>query len=352
MFSFPLTPSAATELVPLFCRALICCKVKPGEHVLIHSDTAFNPHYPAACLSAALSLGAEACILTVPAAQPERDSPFLTNAWRSADLVVDMVSTGAHAYSSALNQAVESGTRILRVAEPIDSLSHLFPDPDIRERSRTYAQQLAQARELHITSASDTNLTVNKTGRPGAAYYGMADEPGRWDHWPSGLVACAPNEGSASGILVIEPGDVFLSRGHLVLTPIRCEFADGMVRTIEGGADAEGLRAVLASAGDHRARILGIVGWGLVPQARWHRILDRSRIPGGIMDTETFEGNLLLVLGSNTSVSLRGQNATPAHFNINCRNQSISLDGRTVVEAGRLVGRERSQIREQGGSIG
>ena len=31
-----------------------------------------------------------------------------------------------------------------------------------------------------------------------------------WDHWPSGLVACAPLEDSAQGVYVIQPGDVIV----------------------------------------------------------------------------------------------------------------------------------------------
>jgi 2,5-dihydroxypyridine 5,6-dioxygenase len=339
MRSLPVDPAAATELVPTFRSVLALSKVRPEEHVLIHTDTAFNPLYPSACLAAAHLLGAESLILTVPSARAERASRFLLGAWEQADLVVDMVSTSAHAYNSTLNRAADTGTRILRVAEPIDCLLHLLPDLEVRDRCRRDARLLDAARELRISSASGSDLVLSKVGRPAAAYYGMADEPGRWDHWPSGLVACAPLETSAEGTLVIEPGDVMLSWQKMVETPIRCTFRDGAIAAIDGGSDARWLDRTIASYEDQRAYILGIVGWGLRYTARWHRILDRLNEPGGIMDTETYAGNLLLVLGSNTSVSLRGNNATPAHVNINCRNHTVLLDGEPVVNAGRLVAR-------------
>lgn len=47
-------------------------------------------------------------------------------------------------------------------------------------------------------------------GRKAMYQCGIADEPGRWDHWPSGLVTCAPLEDSAEGVYVVEPGDVLL----------------------------------------------------------------------------------------------------------------------------------------------
>ncbi|HBY97723.1 MAG TPA: hypothetical protein DEP84_27910, partial [Chloroflexi bacterium] len=261
MRAFPLTPSAASELVPLFRHVLSLSALRRGERVLIHTDSVFNPIYTGACFAAALELEAEASTLTVSAARAERASRFLQRAWEEHDLVVDMVSVGVHAYSSTLNRALEHGTRILRVAEPLDVLQVLLPDPTVRERSREGARRLTEAHEVHITSASGTDLRVQKTGRPGIAYYGMADEPGRWDQWPSGLVACAPHEHSAEGTLVLEPGDVFLGWGLMLRSPIRCEFAGGAIRAIEGGAEAAQLRQALA-ANDPRAGVLGVVGWG------------------------------------------------------------------------------------------
>jgi len=38
--------------------------------------------------------------------------------------------------------------------------------------------------------------------------YGMADAPGRFDHWGVGLLHTFPNEGSAQGTVVISPGDI------------------------------------------------------------------------------------------------------------------------------------------------
>ena len=38
----------------------------------------------------------------------------------------------------------------------------------------------------------------------------MADEPGRFDHWGVGHVHTFPNEDSANGTVVFQPGDIII----------------------------------------------------------------------------------------------------------------------------------------------
>ena len=67
MNKFPIAFTSAAELVPMFKRVLEGCRLSRGELLLLHTDTTFNPHYPAACLAAGLELGAQAYVITVPA---------------------------------------------------------------------------------------------------------------------------------------------------------------------------------------------------------------------------------------------------------------------------------------------
>jgi 2,5-dihydroxypyridine 5,6-dioxygenase len=67
-----------------------------------------------------------------------------------------------------------------------------------------------EAREIRVTSAAGSDYVMRKDGRKGSYQCGVADEPSRWDHWPSGMVYCAPIEDSAEGRYVVRPGDVLL----------------------------------------------------------------------------------------------------------------------------------------------
>ena len=40
--------------------------------------------------------------------------------------------------------------------------------------------------------------------------WGYADEPGHFDHWGAGHIHTFPNEGSAHGTVVIQPGDIII----------------------------------------------------------------------------------------------------------------------------------------------
>jgi len=325
------------ELLPLFQAELELCRVRTGERVLMHSDTHTNPDYPAACLAAVLEAGAVPIEVVLPATMPEPDRGPVARLWHDADLVIDMVTTTAHAYSSAFNSAVDSGTRILRVAEPPDILARLFPDPGVTAQTRRGAALLGAHRSMRATSAAGTDLRMRVGERAGVAHCGFVDTPGRWDHWPSAICIAVPDIDSIEGTLVIAPGDALLTWGRMVSEPVVCTIERGRLQRITGGRDARLVSEALASYDDPNAYVLSIAGWGCDPRARWDRIVDPFREPGGIMDVENAAGNLLLVFGSNTSVNLRGTVRTAAHLNVNCRGHTIALDGSPVISDGHLV---------------
>jgi hypothetical protein len=59
-------PYAALDLVPLYRHQLEACRLRPGERCLVLTDSAYDPAASAACLRAALHLGAEALVVTLP----------------------------------------------------------------------------------------------------------------------------------------------------------------------------------------------------------------------------------------------------------------------------------------------
>lgn len=330
--------SQMVELLPLFRAELDLCRLRAGERVLLYSDTFTDPAYPAACLAATLEAGAVPVAVTVPATAPEiEDAAALAALWRGCALVVDLVSQGQHGYTSPLNRAVESGTRILRVAEPPDVLARLFPLPEVAETARRGAALLTESGVLRAVSPTGTDLRMDISGAQAVAHYGFAETPGRWDHWPSALCFVIPNAGSAEGILMLAPGDALLRWSRLVAEPVACTIRAGRLVGVEGGRDARLVQEMLAGYEDPDAYLLSMAGWGCDPRSRWGRMASLLQEPGGIMDVENAAGNLLLVFGSNTAVNLRGTVRSAAHLNVNCRGQTVMLDGRPVIVDGTPV---------------
>ncbi len=63
---------------------------------------------------------------------------------------------------------------------------------------------------MHITSAAGTDLRCALGEFPAICEYGFVDEPGRWDHWPSGFVLTWPDEAAAKAAWCWTAADILL----------------------------------------------------------------------------------------------------------------------------------------------
>lgn len=349
--SLPVSHLAATELIEFFKEALTHNSVTAGETVLVYGDSRTAPHYKAAFMGAAMALGANAVEMIVPTTSPavqpwgkyskEVGESLVAQAWKAADLVIDLTTRMGQLYSQVTTGALASGTRVLRVLDPIDILQRLAPDPEIKRKALAARDIMGPAREIRFTSAAGTDLTMDKTGRPAGIQYGMADEPGHWDVWPAGQVACAPLEDSAQGKLVIDVGDILLPLARYVSDPIVCLLNGGRITDIQGdGVDAFLLRDWFASWKDPKAYVVSHIGWGFLDKAVWTRMTHKWQEEGGVIDAESFYGDVQIAFGNNLAFSLKGTNDTRAHIDIDCRGASFWLDGELIVEDGVILPEE------------
>jgi 2,5-dihydroxypyridine 5,6-dioxygenase len=297
--------------------------VKEGEHVLLHSDSGSYPHYPAAMMGAALALGADVFQVVHPRA-PEK---AVVEAWKRADLVVDM-SSGAHAYAAIMKEAREAGTRILRLAVAEDVLRRLFPTEEMRKRVEAGQKLMQDAKTMRITSPHGTDLTIHKEGREALGIYSIADKPGRWDIWPSGMVNCAPIEDKGGGVLVVGPGDMLLSLQHYVREPVYMEVKDGRIISFKGGLEADLLKEWFRKFNDPNAYSFAHVGWGCEKRADWLK-------PG--QDNECYYGNMQIAFGANVGIYPGARTVSRAHIDFPCRFNSYWVDDTQVMERGEFV---------------
>lgn len=342
MIRFPTTPNVAADLVSLFRAGLRSSKVTEGEGVVVYADTLSNPQYSAAFLAAAKDLGAQACQIIQPAIPQDLErgigraapTPVIVEAMKKSDFVVD-VSTGGMLYSNAQNEILATGTRILRVREPDDSLLRLLPQQEVRARTIKGGERLGAAERLRLTSEDGTDLAMSKGNRPVAIQYGMADQPGRWDHWPTGLITTTVIEESAEGSLVIGRASIVFPFERYVAEPIRIQFHRGVATSIEGGREAIMLRDLLATQNSQNCRRVAHIGWGTDHRARWDILASRGADGGGGAEARSIYGGVLLALGENRD--LRGENAAPLHLDIALRRARLELDGVAVVENGQIL---------------
>src|SRR5438128_3729227 len=142
-----------------------------------------------------------------------------------------------------LREARDAGTRVLMVIDGPDELEELLAPPGLKEAVIHADQRLKRAKTMRITRAGGTDLTVNLGEYPTMSQYGYSEAPGRFDHWGAGHVHTFPNEGTANGTVVFQPGDiVILPYCRYVHDTVRVVVRDGFITEIDGGLDAKLMR--------------------------------------------------------------------------------------------------------------
>jgi len=192
---------------------------------------------------------------------------------------------------------------------------------------------LRAAKRMTVRSPAGTDLDIRVEGARVGGVWGYTEKPGTLSHWPGGLCLCFPTAGSVNGTLVLAPGDLNLTFKRYVESPVRLTIEADYVTRIEGESlDAELMREYFAAWGEREAYAVSHVGWGMNPHARWDALVmyDRGDVNG--TEQRAFAGNFLYSTGAN---EVAGR-YTLGHFDLPFRHCTVKLDGRTIVEDGRL----------------
>lgn len=352
------------DLLELFVRELELCRVERGENIVILAEPRSYPEYIAASFSAARVLGANPLCLTLPGGSPAttptvrtgtgfglkalQDNPLALDLLKAVDMVIDVTLEG-FIHSPVLGEILGTaqfaepdkgadgqkklGARVLYICEPPEILARSLPVPEDKERALAALNVLKNAKKMHVTSDAGTDLEIDLTDHNPGYQCGFADEPGRWDHWPSCMVLTFPDLERVNGTIVMKPGDVLFPFKEFVKEPIRFTIEQGRVAKVEGGVDAAVLNRYMDDAGDPATRLVSHFGWGLSRTADWTSLgmYNKESIMG--MEARCFQGNFMWSTGPNNFVN----RYTPFHLDFPMRDCTITLDGVTVVDRGQLV---------------
>jgi 2,5-dihydroxypyridine 5,6-dioxygenase len=336
------------DLIQAWKQVLTLSKLQPGQLVTVLTSASTHPQTLSTAIIAAASMGAMVNRLDLLPVNAEksfsRDSlaylgttPLTGNraaitALKESDLVLDLMTL---LFSPEQHEILKAGTKILLAVEPPEVLVRMVPTLADRTRVMAASAKLGKAKEMHVTSPAGTDVRFRLGQFPAISEYGFVDEPGRWDHWPSGFALTWANEGEAEGTIVMERGDIVLPMKSYIQDRIRFKIEKGFVKSIEGGTDAEILSEYMASYNDPDAYAMSHIGWGLQPRAKWSTLglYDREATIG--MDARAFEGNFLFSFGPNNEAG--GSRTTACHIDIPIRNCTIALDGEEVVRNGKVL---------------
>ncbi len=341
------------DMVRAWTHVLTLSKLKPQDVVTVLTSDSTHPQTLRTALIAASNLGARVNRLDLPPVNAEfahsRDSlaylgttPLTGNraamaALKESDLVLDLMTL---LFSPEQMEILESGTKILLAVEPPEVLVRLLPSLEDKATVGEAAALLKAAKEMRVTSKAGTDLRLPIGEFPVVQEYGFVDEPGRWDHWPSGFSFTFPNEGKASGRIVLDKGDILLPMKSYLTSQIEMTVENGFVTAITGGLDADLLNDYMDAFDDPEAYAISHVGWGTQGRARWSTLglYDREQTLG--MDARAFAGNFLFSMGPNNEAG--GSRVTACHIDIPMRNCTVALDGREIVRDGKILAQKET----------
>jgi 2,5-dihydroxypyridine 5,6-dioxygenase len=330
-----------------FEAVLSRCALRAGDTVAVLSESQSRPVLPQLARLAAARMGCNVFSIEVPThfepGPPVRSTGACTSlrqlapvvsALAGSTLVVDCTVEGLM-HAPELPDILKGGARVIYVSnEHPEALVRLVPGDDLEPLVKDHVKALRSARSMQVTSAAGTDLSISLERATCGGNWGYTARPATMTHWPGGIALAFPAAGSVNGKLVLAPGDVNLTFKRYIERAVTLHIQDDYITRIEGeGVDAELMRSYIAAWGDREAYAVSHVGYGLNAAARWDSMALYDKRDFNGTELRAFAGNFLYSTGAN---EVAGR-FTRGHFDLPLRHCTIALDGRTVVDAGRLA---------------
>jgi len=302
--------------------------LKPGETVCILRDTEEESRpFTEIISTAARQAGAEpVSLIIVPRTVGGEELPEpVAGAFSRCNAVIN-IAKWPITHSRAVSAALAVGVRTCNLRGFNDGMLEspgVTTDYEpIRCNALAVDALLEQASEIRFTTADGCDVTMKLCGRKGKAQTGFADKPGTFSGLPDGEATVAPLEGTTQGCIV---NPYIIDKIGRVDEPFRMEIKDGWIMNVEGGKQARQLLELFDKSDSNARRFASQFALGMNPDCR---------IFPDTKEVSKRLGTLHVALGDN--ISLGGAVQCGLHIDIVILNPTVWLDGKIVLEDGRL----------------
>ncbi|MDL2253049.1 leucyl aminopeptidase [Ruminococcaceae bacterium OttesenSCG-928-I18] len=314
-------------------------QVKKGESVLITTDSKAKFRVAEEIAKTANALGAKVMLAwhTTPLGYGSVTEPYLpeplTVCADKTDVWIELNDQWL-LYSSMWDRAVSNGrTRQIQLGGlSIEQIVRCIGDIDIPvqiEFQNTVQEMTKKAKHMRITSKAGTDIEFdNDPNRPVNSEI-MYDTPGA--HFLIGQIGWAPKEETINGKIVIDGsisggGDAELG---VIDNPVTYTVEKGRLTHIEGGAEADIIRAYFESLNDPNMYIPAHVCYGFNPNAR---------LEGTMTEDERVWGSTEWGFGHQGSNFTAGEpRVAKSHIDGICLKSSVWLDGTQITKEGVVI---------------
>ena len=301
-----------------------CLALKPEETLLVLTDST-SRKYGAAFAAAGHIIGAEVVEMTMtPRTRHGEEPPApVAAAMAAADAIVAPTKFSVN-HSESRIAASKAGARLIFMPDICDEV-FLDGSLDVDFMAQKViidemAVILNAGSTYTVTTPMGTNLTGTISGKRAVPQTGICHEPGTISPPPCIEVAIAPDEGTLEGTLVIDGAIV---PGGVVKTPVVVVFEKGRIVSIDGGEEADALKAVLESYNDPNMYLAVELGLGMNPLARIGS--------GGGLEDEAELGTMHVGIGNG--ITFGSSIRAPGHCDLVIRDAKVTVDGVRIIEA-------------------
>lgn len=302
--------------------------LRRGETLCIVRDSeAPSAPLAEALAQAALQAGAEPLSVIIrPRSVGGEELPEpVAGAFLRSSAVVN-IARWAVEHTRAATAALQAGVRFSNLRNYEDGVLEspgVTTDYEVVRRNALAMDALLErAKEVQITTAEGTDLRMELCGRKGKAQTGFATEPGTFSGLPDGESTVAPLEGTTQGRIV---NPYIMEKIGLVEGPFDMEIRDGWIVSLEGGKTAQALQQFLEKSDPNAKRIASQFAMGMNPDCR---VIPNTR------EVSKKLGTVHVAMGDN--ISLGGTVQSGVHIDIVILNPKVTVDGKVVLEDGKL----------------
>lgn len=299
-----------------------CMGLKQDEKLLIVTDDGkIDVAY--AFSAAGRALGAQTVLMEMAAQKGGEPPESVAQALLAADVAL-LITSGSLTHTNARSSANEKGVRIASMPMLTDEVvtTVLAADYDkVESLSTKLAGLLSEAKEIKVTTAAGTDLTLHCDGRGGIADTGKLLETGAFGNLPAGEAMVAPLEGKGEGKLVVDGVVAGFQDLKGILT---IDMKDGVITNVAGedAADfADWRKAFDDSSGK-------IAEFGIGTN-------DRATIIGNPLVDEKVFGTIHVAFGNN--LFMGGAQPGNIHYDCIIRNPTVYLDGTCIIKDGKHI---------------
>lgn len=322
--------------------------IKPGDRVVVVTDTAQDERVWQAAMTIIADLGGDPSLMLFEQRPADYYDPpdVVAAAMLKADVNVLLAST-AMLHSPSSMAAMRAGVPSICMDGQLtlEMFQRGAATADYHEISRIkhfVAKNVfgADAQEAHVTSEYGTDLVYSVAGRvfipplrdddwnPFVAYSrteeGRENSPMYTCLFPTGEFNVPPVEGEAEGTFVIDTTMHHLGRVH---DPITLVIKEGRITDIRGGTDAWRLREHLRKHGDENAYMF--------PTEASVGINPKAMIVGSQREDKNILGAMHFGLGTNSDVG--GTVESNLHMDGVILQPTLYVDGVKKIERGEFL---------------